>query len=121
VLDALLNHLNCVEQDVSQQLAASVVNTLHKQRFLQVIAVGCQLLCTLARLHAPAAAHVTQLASKVYNIAAGLLSIVQPTPGSAEYRTLQQGPRCVSRCLGSALHFRLYEAAQLLQAGKGAW
>lgn len=100
VLDALLNHLGCVEQDVSQQLSASVVNMLNRQRFLQVVAVGCQLLCTLARMHARAAGQVTQLANKVYNIASGLLSIVQPAPGSGEYRTLQQGPRWVGRWRG---------------------
>jgi hypothetical protein len=72
-------------------------------------------------MHAPAAAHVTQLANKVYNIAAGLLSIVQPTPGSAEYRTLQQGPRWVCRCIGLASHIRLYGEAQVLQARQGAF
>lgn len=100
VLDALLSHLGCVEQDVGQQLAASVVAMLNRQRFLQVVAVGCQLLCTLAGMHAPAAAQVTQLGNKVYNIASGMLTIVQPTPGSGEYRTLQQGPRWVGRKAG---------------------
>jgi hypothetical protein len=55
--------------------------------------MGCQLLCTLARMHAPAATHVTFLANKVFGIAASLLSSGQQTPGSEA--TLQVGPRCV--------------------------
>lgn len=91
VLDTVLRHLGCIEQEVAQQLAAAMVNMLGKQRYPAVIAMGCQLLCTLARMHPPAAVHVTFLANKVYGIAASLLTSGQQTPGAEA--TLQVGPR----------------------------
>lgn len=95
VLDTVLRHLGCVEQEVAQQLATAMVNMLGKQRYPAVIAVGCQLLCTLARMHLPSAVHVTFLANKVYGIAASLLTSGQQTPGAEA--TLQVGPRWVLR------------------------
>lgn len=91
VLDAVLAHLKCVEQEVGQQLATSMVNMLGKQRYPAVIAMGCQLLCTLARMYPAAAGHVTFLCNKVYGIAATLLPSDQQTAGADA--TLQVGPR----------------------------
>lgn len=91
VLDAVLTHLNCVEQEVGQQLAAYMVSMLGKQRYPAVIAMGSQLLCTLARLYPDAAGHVTLLSNKVYGIASSLLSGGQPMPGSDA--ALQVAPR----------------------------
>jgi hypothetical protein len=91
VLEAVLAHLKCVEQEVGQQLATSMVSMLGKQRYPAVIAMGCQLLCTLARMYPAAAGHVTLLCNKVYGIVATLLSSGQQTPGADA--ALQVGPR----------------------------
>jgi hypothetical protein len=95
VLDAVLAHLGCVEQDVGQQLAASMSGMLNKQRYTQVIAAGCQLLCTLARMHTNASAHVTHLADRLYKIAATLLSSDQQAAGAPEPAHLHHAPRSV--------------------------
>jgi len=74
VLESVLSHLGAVEQDVAQQLSSDLVNMLNKQRYLQLIAVSCQLLCTLAALYQPAAEHVKILGNRVYSIASPLLT-----------------------------------------------
>lgn len=95
VLDAALDHLGCVEQIQGDDLAASLSGMLNKQRYTQVITAGCQLLCTLARMHATAAAHVTHLADRLYKIAATLLSSEQQAAGTPEPAHLHHAPRCV--------------------------
>lgn len=93
VLDAVLVQLGCIEQDVGQQLAVDIVSMLNQQRYPAVIATGCQLLCTLASMHAPAAERIPLLVKSVYDVASAALTCVwgqQDTP-----RFIQRTPRWV--------------------------
>jgi hypothetical protein len=85
VLDAVLQHLGCAEAEVAAQMATDLLHLINKQRYLQLLAAACQLLCTLGSMYEPAAAHASQLANKVYNIASGAMAPPAAgagTPGS---------------------------------------
>lgn len=46
----------------------------------QLLAAGCELLCTLAPLYPPAAVDISQMATKCYSLASGALQQpLQPT------------------------------------------
>jgi hypothetical protein len=97
VLDGVLQHLGCVEADVARQMSTDLLHLINKQRYLQLLAAAAQLLCTLAVMHEPAAGQVSQLLTKVFNIAAGVLTAQAApgpgTPGSPAH-ALVHVPRC---------------------------
>lgn len=113
VLRCLLVSLGAAERDVLVQLSGDVVSLINRQRYLQLIAAGCQLLCTLAPLHAPAVASVSQLVAKCYSLAlcalTGDAAVSSHTPGvAAQTGTpaspahLQIAPKCVINSAAAA-------------------
>lgn len=59
---------------------------------LQVVAAGCQVLCTLAPLYPPVSSSISQLVTKCYNIAEGALR-QQQGPTVASPALVQNAPK----------------------------
>lgn len=116
VLESVLSHLGAVEQDVAQQLSSDLVNILNKQRYLQLIAACCQLLCTLAAMYQPAAEHVKILGNRVYSIASPLLTTgpQSSTPNNPVAQAAAHAPRYDSNTLW-------HRRVQLCNTGGRAW
>eukprot|EP00879_Flechtneria_rotunda_P019856 GHRR01020870.1.p1 GENE.GHRR01020870.1~~GHRR01020870.1.p1 ORF type:complete len:819 (+),score=323.27 GHRR01020870.1:216-2672(+) len=84
VLAAALLHLGVMEQDVLQQMCTDLQVLINKYKFIQVVAAGCQTLCTVAQLYEPAELQIAQMATKCYTFALEALNqqqgITAPSP-----------------------------------------